>query len=95
MPFDFTLLFSNLLVGASLVLGFIGWLTAFIGQAIIEGSYDGRGSAVGVQWFGIFLEAALLVSIIYIVATGLLGVHRFQLGIWSGIALVFAGKHVQ
>jgi len=89
-----SLVFANLLVGASIGIAFVATLVAFIGQAIVEAdavSISNRdGSAVGVLWFSIFLEWFLIAAVIYTIASGLLGIHRFQLGIWSAIALVFS-----
>lgn len=92
MAFDFTLLFSNLLVGASLVVAVIATLVALIGQILVEnGVPDGfRGSAVGVNWFSVFLQIFLIAGVIYCIATSKLAMHRFQLGIWSAVALVFS-----
>ena len=72
----------------------VAWLVAFIGQILVESNYqsadNARGSAVGTLWFAIFLQLFLNAAVIFTLATGILGVHRFQLGIWTAIALVFS-----
>ena len=72
----------------------VAWLVAFIGQILVESNYqsaDGaRGSAAGTLWFAIFLQLFLIAAVIFTMATSILGVHRFQLGIWTAIALVFS-----
>lgn len=46
---------ANLPLAISLGLAFVGWWTAFIGQAIAESRSDGSRSLVGVQWFNMYV----------------------------------------
>lgn len=56
-------------------------MTAFIGQIVLEAKWHaqgGAGSAVGVEWFGIFLQLAVIMGSFWTLATDSVGVHRFQ-----------------
>ncbi|BGP54500.1 hypothetical protein JCM8202_001580 [Rhodotorula sphaerocarpa] len=70
-----------------------GFWTAFIGQIILESKFQssgGSGSAVGVPWFGIFLQAALNVGVLVTLATDSVGANRFQLSVFLAVSLVIA-----
>lgn len=84
---------SNIPVLVTFVVALAAWWTAFIGQIIYENKYadaGGSGSSVGVSWFGIFLEAAIIVCLFLILAYGALEVYRFQLTAFLSIAVVFS-----
>lgn len=70
-----------------------GFWSAFIGQIILESKYNsvgGQGSAVGVPWFGIFLQGFLNIGVFATLATDNVGANRFQLSVFLAVALVMA-----
>ncbi|KAM0754826.1 hypothetical protein T439DRAFT_321877 [Meredithblackwellia eburnea MCA 4105] len=91
--FDVRQVFSHPAFLITLLLAVVGWFTAFVGQVILEAKYhslNGKGSAVGVAWFGIFLQLFLIIGVFYTLATDSVAVHRFQLSLFLAIAVVFA-----
>lgn len=85
--------FSHPLFLLTFLFAVVGWLTAFIGQSVLEAKWHaqgGAGSAVGVGWFGIFLQLGVIMGAFWTLATDSVGVHRFQLSIFLAIAVVFA-----
>ncbi|GAA5884695.1 hypothetical protein JCM6882_005356 [Rhodosporidiobolus microsporus] len=70
-----------------------GWFAAFVGQVVLESKYHSQGksgSAVGVPWFGIFLQLFLNVGVFITLATDGVGANKFQLSIFLAVALVMA-----
>ncbi|BGP30663.1 Transmembrane osmosensor [Rhodotorula toruloides] len=77
----------------TLLVATAGFFAAFIGQIVLESKYqssDGKGSAVGVPWFGIFLQLFLNIGVFVTLATDNVGANRFQLSIFLAVALVMA-----
>ncbi|GAA6051994.1 hypothetical protein JCM3770_003002 [Rhodotorula araucariae] len=76
----------------TLLVATAGFFTAFIGQAVLESKFNsvGGGSAVGVPWFGIFLQLFLNIGVFVTLATDSVGANRFQLSIFLAVALVMA-----
>jgi len=87
---DFSPLFSHYVFLFTFVLAFAGWWTAFIGQAIATSDFGDFGGGVGTLWFGIFLELAVILGVGYTLASDSLGRHRFQVSIFTAVALVFS-----
>ncbi|TNY19145.1 hypothetical protein DMC30DRAFT_16713 [Rhodotorula diobovata] len=76
----------------TLLISTAGFFAAFIGQIVLESKYnklDG-GSAVGVPWFGIFLQLFINIGVFMTLATDSVGANRFQLSIFLAVALVMA-----
>ncbi|KAF8137864.1 hypothetical protein K438DRAFT_1881276 [Mycena galopus ATCC 62051] len=73
---------------ATTVLAALGWLLAFIFQAIATAQFGHR--AVGSLWFAILLQAALNVGVLFAVATDSIQIARLQLATFGAIATVFA-----
>jgi SHO1 osmosensor len=73
---------------ATTVLAALGWLLAFIFQAIVTAQFGHR--AVGSLWFAILLQAALNVGVLFAVATDSIQIARLQLATFGAIATVFA-----
>ncbi|GAA5821346.1 hypothetical protein JCM11251_004581 [Rhodosporidiobolus azoricus] len=70
-----------------------GWFAAFVGQVVLESKYHSQGksgSAVGVPWFGIFLQLFLNVGVFITLATDGVGANKFQLSVFLAVALVMA-----
>lgn len=84
--FDFSLLFSNLVLLVTLGLGAVAWLIAFIGQIAAEADSQRQG----VLWFAIFLQLFLILGIAATLATDSIAVARLQLSAFLAVALVFA-----
>lgn len=86
--------FGHPLFLITLIVAVAGWWTAFIGQIVFEAKYHAQanavGSAVGVGWFSIFLQLAMIVFVFYTLATDTIGTHRFQLSVFLAINVVFA-----
>ncbi|GAA5967405.1 hypothetical protein JCM11641_000539 [Rhodosporidiobolus odoratus] len=77
----------------TLLVATAGWLAAFIGQIVLESKYHEEGhsgSAVGVPWFGIFLQLFINIGVTVTLATDSVGANRFQLSIFLAVALVLA-----
>ncbi|KAF8143533.1 hypothetical protein K438DRAFT_1736406 [Mycena galopus ATCC 62051] len=70
------------------ILAALGWLLAFIFQAIVTAQFGHR--AVGSLWFAILLQAALNVGVLFTVATDSIRIARLQLATFGAIATVFA-----
>ncbi|KAG6842418.1 hypothetical protein C0991_007548 [Blastosporella zonata] len=65
-----------------------GWFVAFVGQAVATASFGNGG--VGVLWFAIFLQAFLILGVIYTLASDSISMNRFQISVFGSIAIVFA-----
>ncbi|GAA5885946.1 hypothetical protein JCM5296_007040 [Sporobolomyces johnsonii] len=78
----------------TLLVAVAGWFTALIGQIVLESKYhaqpSSKGSAVGVPWFGIFLQMFLNIGVFVALATDSVATSRFQLSIFLAVALVMA-----
>ncbi|GAA6004816.1 osmosensor SHO1 [Rhodotorula paludigena] len=76
----------------TLLMSTAGFFCAFIGQIILEYKFDapGGGSAVGVPWFGVFLQMFLNIGVFATLATDSVGANRFQLSIFLAVALIMA-----
>ncbi|GAA5953229.1 hypothetical protein JCM21900_004458 [Sporobolomyces salmonicolor] len=78
----------------TLLVAVAGWFTALIGQIVLESKYhaqpSSKGSAVGVPWFGIFLQMFLNIGVFAALATDSVATSRFQLSIFLAVALVMA-----
>ncbi|KAJ6496107.1 hypothetical protein C8R45DRAFT_985009 [Mycena sanguinolenta] len=70
------------------ILAALGWLLAFIFQAIVTAQFGHR--AVGSLWFAILLQFAVNLGVIFAIATDSVQVARLQLAVFGGIATVFA-----
>lgn len=107
---DFTPIITHYLVLATFVLAAIGWLVAFIGQAAFEasirkstvvggidlGSLAGVGTSpiAGTLWFGIFLHLAVILGVLYTLATDNIALNRLQISVFSGISIIYAVEGV-
>lgn len=84
---------SNVPVALTFLFAVVGWWTAFIGQIVYEHRYsqaNGSGSAVGVSWFSIFLQLAVIIALFFVLAQGTLEIYRFQLTAFLSILVVFS-----
>ncbi|KAJ6611469.1 hypothetical protein B0H10DRAFT_2223989 [Mycena sp. CBHHK59/15] len=90
---DFTPILTHYLFLLTTILAFVAWFIAFIAQAVATARF-GNGS-VGVLWFAIFLQAALILGVLYTLATDSIAMHRFQISTFGAIAIVFAVTGVQ
>ncbi|KZP25366.1 hypothetical protein FIBSPDRAFT_855896 [Athelia psychrophila] len=70
------------------VLAVIAWFIAFIAQAIATADV-GHGP-IGVLWFAIFLQLALILGVVYTLGSDSISMHRFQLSTFGAVAIVFA-----
>ncbi|KAF9505907.1 hypothetical protein BS47DRAFT_1374219 [Hydnum rufescens UP504] len=86
--YDFSPIISHYVLLFTFVLAIIGWLTAFIGQAIATSSYTHR--SVGPAWFGIFLQLFVVLGVLHTLATDAIAMHRLQISVFTAVALVFA-----
>ncbi|KAI5475032.1 SHO1 osmosensor [Pseudohyphozyma bogoriensis] len=93
MALDLRPMFSHPLFLFTTILAFLGWVIAFIGQVVFEAKYQsagGSGSAVGAQWFGIFLQLFVNIGTFFTLASNSISTNRFQLSVFLAVALVFA-----
>ncbi|KAJ7361147.1 hypothetical protein DFH08DRAFT_911016 [Mycena albidolilacea] len=90
---DFTPIFTHYLFLLTSILAVVAWIIAFIAQAVATAKF-GNGS-VGVLWFAIFLQAALILGVLYTLATDSIAMHRFQISTFGAIAIVFSVIGVQ
>ncbi|GAA6002145.1 hypothetical protein JCM10207_003096 [Rhodosporidiobolus poonsookiae] len=77
----------------TLLASIAGWFSAFVGQIIMESRFHKQGSsgsAVGVPWFGIFLQLFLIIGVFATLATDSVGANRHQLSVFLAVALVMA-----
>ncbi|KAI0652307.1 hypothetical protein C8Q79DRAFT_89713 [Trametes meyenii] len=86
--YDFTPILTHYLFLFTTILAVIGWFVAFIGQAVATAQV-GNGS-VGVLWFSIFVQLALILGVLHTLATDSIAMHRFQIATFGSIAIVFA-----
>ncbi|KAJ3830346.1 hypothetical protein F5880DRAFT_1516040 [Lentinula raphanica] len=90
---DFTPIVTHYLFLFTSLLAVLAWFIAFIGQIIATAS-RGNGS-VGVLWFAIFLQLALILGVLYTLASDSIAMHRFQISVFGAVAIVFAVNGVQ
>jgi len=86
--YDFTPILTHYLFLFTTILAVAGWFTAFIGQAVATSKF-GHG-AVGVLWFGIFLQLFLILGVLHTLASDAIAMHRFQISVFGAVAIVFA-----
>ncbi|KAF8831972.1 hypothetical protein F5051DRAFT_402756 [Lentinula edodes] len=90
---DFTPILTHYLFLFTSLLAILAWFIAFIGQIIATAS-RGNGD-VGVLWFAIFLQLALILGVLYTLASDSIAMHRFQISVFGAVAIVFAVNGVQ
>ncbi|KAJ7796093.1 hypothetical protein B0H14DRAFT_2376740 [Mycena olivaceomarginata] len=73
---------------ATTIVAALGWLLAFIFQAIATAQFGHR--VVGTLWFAILLQAALNVGVVFVVATDSVQMARLQIAVFSGMATLYA-----
>lgn len=90
---DFTPIVTHYLFLVTSILAFIGWLTAFIGQAAFEAKFKepkGLPPSAGTLWFAIFLHLAVILGVLYTLATDNIALNRLQISVFSAISIVYA-----
>jgi len=90
---DFTPIVTHYLFLVTFVLAVIGWLVAFIGQAAFEASVRHVAASPPVAntlWFGIFLHLAVILAVLYTLATDSIALNRLQISVFSAISIVYA-----
>ncbi|KAJ7455924.1 hypothetical protein B0H11DRAFT_1965528 [Mycena galericulata] len=92
---DFTPIFTHYLFLLTSILAIVAWFIAFIAQAVATSEVRSGDGAVGVLWFAIFLQLALILGVLYTLATDSIAMHRFQISTFGAIAIVFAVTGVQ
>jgi SHO1 osmosensor len=90
---DFTPIVTHYMFLFTSILAALAWIIAFIGQ-IISTAQFGNGH-VGVLWFAIFLQLALILGVLYTLASDSIAMHRFQISVFGAVAIVFAVNGVQ
>ncbi|KAG8814577.1 Transmembrane osmosensor [Serendipita sp. 399] len=92
---DFTPLVTHYLFLVTFVLAGVGWLTAFIGQAAFEAKFPKvNAPQAGTLWFGIFLHLAVILGVLYTLATDNIALNRLQISVFSAISIVYAVQGV-
>ncbi|KAG2022738.1 hypothetical protein CC2G_000465 [Coprinopsis cinerea AmutBmut pab1-1] len=81
---DFTPILTHYLFLFTSILAVLGWFIAFISQAFVEA----RNGGVGRLWFAIFLELALILGVLYTLATDSIDLNRLTISVFGGIAIV-------
>jgi len=90
---DFTPIVTHYLFLFTSILAAFAWFISFIAQIIVTARF-GNGS-VGVLWFAIFLQLALILGVLYTLASDSIAMHRFQISVFGAVAIVFAVDGVQ
>ncbi|KAJ7110368.1 hypothetical protein C8R43DRAFT_1042388 [Mycena crocata] len=85
---DFTPIVTHYLFLLTSILAVVAWFIAFIAQAVATARFGNAG--VGVMWFAIFLQAGLILGVLYTLASDSIAMHRFQISTFGSIAIVFA-----
>ncbi|KIJ54312.1 hypothetical protein M422DRAFT_25236 [Sphaerobolus stellatus SS14] len=88
--YDFTPIITHPVLLVTTILAIIGWFVGFIGQIVAQAQSHGGTSTVGVLWFAIFLQLAVIAGVILTLASDSVALHRFQLSIFGAVSLVFA-----
>ncbi|CAK5264822.1 unnamed protein product [Mycena citricolor] len=89
---DFTPILTHYVFLLTTILAIVAWFIAFIGQAVSTAAH-GNGS-VGVLWFAIWLQLALILGVIYTLAADSIAMHRFQISTFGAVAIVFSVQGV-
>ncbi|OAX40895.1 hypothetical protein K503DRAFT_713736 [Rhizopogon vinicolor AM-OR11-026] len=85
---DFTPILTHYLFLFTTILAVLAWFIAFISQCIATAQF--HEGAVGVGWFGIFLQLFLTLGVLHTLASDSIAMHRFQISVFGAIAIVFA-----
>ncbi|EJU02577.1 hypothetical protein DACRYDRAFT_78409 [Dacryopinax primogenitus] len=86
--YDFRPIVTHYLFLFTFILAAIGWLVSFVSQCAVEAQW-GNGP-VGVLWFAIFLQLALIIGVFHSLATDSIATHRLQISVFGGVMIVFA-----
>ncbi|KAF5323488.1 hypothetical protein D9611_005525 [Ephemerocybe angulata] len=84
---DFTPILTHYLFLLTSILSIIAWFIAFISQAFVTAH---KFQNVGGLWFGIFLQLAVILGVLYTLASDSIAMNRFQIAVFGAVALVFA-----
>lgn len=85
---DFTPILTHYLFLFTTILAVLAWFIAFISQCIATAQF--HEGAVGVAWFGIFLQLFLTLGVLHTLASDSIAMHRFQISVFGAIAIVMA-----
>ncbi|KAF8518602.1 hypothetical protein JB92DRAFT_3082402 [Gautieria morchelliformis] len=89
--YDITPIRSHYIFLFTSILSLFGWFLAFIGQAIAQAKLGiVAHQQVGVLWFAIFLQLAVILGVWHTLATDSVALHRFQISVFGSVALVFS-----
>lgn len=83
---DFTPIVTHYLFLFTSILSVIAWFIAFISQAYVAANV----ANVGNLWFAILLQLALILGVLYTLASDTIAMNRFQISVFGAVALVFA-----
>ncbi|KAF8336983.1 uncharacterized protein EI90DRAFT_96916 [Cantharellus anzutake] len=86
--YDFSPIFSHYILQFTFILALVGWFTAFIGQTVATANYGHK--FVGPAWFAIFLQLFLTAGVVHTIATDSIAMHRFQIAVFSALAIALA-----
>ncbi|KDQ15708.1 hypothetical protein BOTBODRAFT_173783 [Botryobasidium botryosum FD-172 SS1] len=89
---DFRPVLTHYLFLVTFILAIIGWIAAFIGQAVTTAIYGNQ--FVGTLWFSIWVQICVIAGTLYTLASDSIGMHRVQISIFAAVALVFAVEGV-
>ncbi|KAJ7606890.1 hypothetical protein FB45DRAFT_1068285 [Roridomyces roridus] len=92
---DFTPILTHYVFLLTSILAIVAWFIAFIAQAVATSQQSSGDGPVGELWFAIFLQAALILGVLYTLATDSIAMHRFQISTFGAVAIVFAVIGVQ
>ncbi|KAF8586257.1 hypothetical protein K439DRAFT_971789 [Ramaria rubella] len=89
--YDFTPILTHYVFLLTSVLAVAGWFVAFIGQVVAQAQQGPIAhGTVGVLWFAIFLQLAVILGVLHTLSTDSVALHRFQISVFGAIALVFS-----
>ncbi|KAF8887112.1 hypothetical protein BD779DRAFT_529768 [Infundibulicybe gibba] len=91
-PMHFRPIMRNHFFFATGILGLLGWIVALASQAVVTANI-GNGP-VGSLWFAILVQAYVIFWIIYSLAGGTVAMHRIQISVFAGVALVLGVEGV-
>ncbi|KAF8602344.1 hypothetical protein BDV93DRAFT_524117 [Ceratobasidium sp. AG-I] len=86
--YDFRPLITHYLFLITFILAFVGWFTAFIGQAAVTAQFG--NAFVGTLWFAIFLELFLIIGVLHTLGSNSIPTHRLQISVFGAVAIVFS-----
>ncbi|KAF7324768.1 Osmosensor protein [Mycena kentingensis (nom. inval.)] len=86
--FDLSPILTHYVFLLTTILAVVAWFIAFIGQAVATAQFGHL--AAGTLWFAIFLQAFLILGVLYTLATDSIAMHRFQISTFGAVAIVFA-----